>query len=133
MTKLAKLNFSKAETPKGGVAVILAGSDLSLGSVAAEVVSGLEGGLQRSAGIAGFTGKKKASVDLVAPAGSGLDRLIVFGVGDAGELTGDDWRAFGGAVFAELQKTKADAATCFWMSRAMQIRPVYWRQSSQWA
>ncbi|MEQ8371765.1 MAG: leucyl aminopeptidase [Roseibium aggregatum] len=111
MTKLAKLNFSKAETPKGGVAVILAGSDLSLGPVAAEVVSGLEGGLQRSAGIAGFTGKKKASLDLVAPAGSGLDRLIVFGVGDAGELTGDDWRAFGGAVFAELQKTKADAAT----------------------
>ncbi|POF28788.1 leucyl aminopeptidase [Roseibium marinum] len=111
MIKLAKTSFSKAEAPKKGVAVILAGEDLSLGTVAGQVVSALEGGLQRAAGIAGFKGQKKSSLDLVAPAGLGLDRLIVFGIGKPGELSREDWRAFGGAVFAELQKAKADAAT----------------------
>ncbi len=111
MSKLAKISFLKAEAPEAGVVVILAGDGLNLGPVAGEVVSGLEGGLQRSAGIAGFSGKKKTSLDLVAPAGSGLDRLIVFGLGKAEDLSADDWRAFGGAVFAELQKASAESAT----------------------
>ncbi|KZM50330.1 leucyl aminopeptidase [Labrenzia sp. OB1] len=111
MIKLAKTSFSKADAPKKGVAVILAGEELALGAVAGEVVSGLEGGLQRAAGIAGFKGQKKSSLDLVAPAGLGLDRLIVFGIGKPGDLSRDDWRAFGGAVFAELQKAGVDAAT----------------------
>ncbi|MHA7773241.1 leucyl aminopeptidase [Roseibium sp. M-1] len=111
MTKLAKLTFTKAAAPKDGVAVILAGEDLALGALAGEVVSGLQGGLQRPAAIAGFSGKKKSSLDLVAPAGVALDRLIVFGTGKTADLTKDDWRAFGGAVFAELQKAGAETAT----------------------
>jgi len=111
MTKLAKISFSKAAAPKAGVTVILAGEGLSLGPVAEEVVSGLEGGLKRSADIAGFSGKKKTSVDLVAPGGLGLDRLIAFGLGKPEDLTADDWRVLGGVVLAELQKAKAENAT----------------------
>ncbi|MCV0425683.1 MAG: leucyl aminopeptidase [Roseibium sp.] len=111
MTKLAKISFSKADAPKRGVVVILAADGLNLGTIAEEVASGLEGGLKRAADIAGFTGKKKSVLDLVAPAGSGIDRLVVFGLGKPEELTQDDWRAFGGAVFAQLQKAKAEAAT----------------------
>ncbi len=110
MSKLAKISFLKAEPPKGGVVVILAGEELCLGPVAGDVVSGLEGGLKRAASIAGFTGKKKSSLDLVAPAGSNLDRLIVFGIGKPEELAADDWRAFGGAVLAVLQKAGAEKA-----------------------
>lgn len=111
MTKLAKISFSKAAAPTSGVAVILTGEALALGPVGEEAVSRLEGGLKRVAGIAGFSGKKKTSLDLVAPGGLGLDRLILFGLGKPEDLTLDDWRAFGGAVFAELQKAKAEAAT----------------------
>jgi leucyl aminopeptidase len=111
MTKLARISFSKAAAPKAGVAVILTGEGLSLGPLAEEVVAGLEGGLKRSAGIAGFSGKKKTSMDLVAPAGLALDRLIVFGLGKPEDMTRDDWRALGGAVLAELQKAKAETAT----------------------
>ncbi len=111
MSKLAKISFSKAAAPKGGVAVILAGEDLSLGPIASEVVSGLEGGLQRAAKIAGFTGKQKTSLDLVAPGGLDLDRLIIFGLGKPADLSRDDWRLLGGAVLAGLQNAKAEAAT----------------------
>lgn len=110
MTRLAKITFSKADAPKKGVAVILAAENLGLGKVAGDVVSGLEGGLERVAGIAAFSGKKKSSLDLVAPAGLGPDRLIVFGIGKAEDVTAGDWRSFGGAVFAELVKAKAGAA-----------------------
>ncbi|MCR9056379.1 MAG: leucyl aminopeptidase [Rhodobacteraceae bacterium] len=108
MTKLAKISFSKADAPKKGVAVVLVADGLGLGAISGEVVVGLEGGLERVAGIARFSGKKKTSLDLVAPAGLGLDRLIAFGIGKAEDLTDADWRSFGGAVFAELQKVKAE-------------------------
>ncbi|WP_305985013.1 leucyl aminopeptidase [Roseibium sp. MMSF_3544] len=111
MTKLAKIAFSKLDAPKGGVVVLLAADDLSLGKISGDVVSGLEGGLARAAGIAGFSGKKKSSLDLVAPAGLALDRLIVFGIGKAADIAAGDWRSFGGAVFAALQKAKAQDAT----------------------
>eukprot|EP00903_Cladosiphon_okamuranus_P001435 g1433.t1 len=111
MSKLAKISFSKSAAPKSGIAVILAGEGLALGTVGEEVVSGLEGGLKRVADIAGYSGKKKTSLDLVGPAGLAADRLIAVGLGKAEDLTGEDWRALGGAVFAELQKAKAEAAT----------------------
>lgn len=110
MTKLAKITISKADTPKKGVAVVLATEKLGLGTIAQELVSGLQGGLERAAGIAGFSGKKKTTLDLVAPAGLTLDRLIVFGIGNAGDVSQGDWRAFGGVVLAALQKAKTDAA-----------------------
>lgn len=108
MTKLAKISFSKADAPGKGVAVILVAESLGLGNVAGEVVSGLQGGLEHVAGIAGFSGKKKSSLDLVAPAGLGLDRLIAFGIGKPEDLTDADWRALGGVVFAGIRKAKAD-------------------------
>ncbi len=110
MTKLGKISFSKVPAPKGGVAVILAGENLALGAQTAETVAGLEGGLKHFAQIGGFTGKAKSSLDLIGPAGMSADRLIVFGIGKPEDLTRDDWRAFGGAVFAELQKCQTGSA-----------------------
>lgn len=111
MSKLAKITFTKAAAPKGGVAVVLAGEDLSFGQIASELLSGLEGGFARVAEIAGFEGKKKTTLDLVAPAGLAVDRLIVLGIGKPDDLTRDDWRAFGGTVLASLRTAKASAAT----------------------
>ncbi|TYC63339.1 leucyl aminopeptidase [Rhodobacterales bacterium] len=111
MTRLSKVSFSKLAAPGKGVSVVLAGTDLALGPIAGEVASKLEGGLERAAGIAGFKGKKKSMMNLIAPGGTGLDRLIAFGIGGPDELQLEDWRAFGGAVLAELQKSKTETAT----------------------
>jgi leucyl aminopeptidase len=111
MTKLAKISFSRIAPPKGGMSVILAGEGLTLGNGASEIVSGLEGGLQRFADIAGFSGKMKSSLDLLAPAGLGSDRLRVIGLGKSEELSKDDWRSLGGVVLSALQKAKTETAT----------------------
>lgn len=111
MTRLNKISFSKIGTPGKGVVVGLAAQELSLSEAATDLVSGLAGGLERFAEIGGFSGKKKSSLDLVAPAGLALDRLIVFGIGNPEELSPGDWREFGGAVFAILKKTQAETVT----------------------
>jgi leucyl aminopeptidase len=111
MTKLNKISFSKIDAPSKGIVVALAGEALATGAATAGLVGDLTGGLANVAEIGGFSGKKKTSLDLVAPGGLSLDRLIVFGTGAMDGLTRDDWRAFGGAVFAALKSAKAEAAT----------------------
>ncbi|MEP3048863.1 MAG: leucyl aminopeptidase [Roseibium sp.] len=111
MTKLNKVSFSKIEVPKKGVVVALTSDDLSCGPVAGAIVAGLSGGLQRVAKISNYSGKLKSSVDLVAPAGLDVDRLIVFGLGKIEELSLESWRSLGGAVFAALAKAKTETAT----------------------
>ncbi|GAA0782580.1 leucyl aminopeptidase [Roseibium denhamense] len=111
MTKLAKITFAKFEKPKTNVVVVLAGADLETGTHSQSVIDGLDGGLAKPAGIAGFSGEKKSTMDLLAPHGLETDRLVVVGLGKTAELVAEDWRALGGTVLAELQKAKADGAT----------------------
>ncbi|MBN9023683.1 MAG: leucyl aminopeptidase [Rhizobiales bacterium] len=65
--------------------------------------------IERAAKTAGFTGKAMATLDLIAPAGTELDRLVVLGTGKASELKETDWSRLGGTAFAALGK--AEAAT----------------------
>ena len=110
MIKLSKVTFTKFAAPKSGLLVVLAGQDLTCGVSTGELLSGLDGGLERAAKIAAFKGDRKSSLDLIAPAGLGADRLMVFGLGDTGELTADDWRMLGGLVYSKLKDAKAESA-----------------------
>ena len=62
----------------------------------------------RAAGIAKFTGKAMATLDVLAPQGSAADRLSVIGLGKAAKLTAYDWLRAGGVAAASLKgSTKA--------------------------
>ncbi|WP_417684076.1 leucyl aminopeptidase [Roseibium sp.] len=111
MTKLTKVSFGKLGAPSGGVAMILAAEGLALGSQTQAFVAGMEGGFERAAKVAGFTGKSGTSLDLIAPAGIPVDRLIVVGLGKAEELTDEAWLKLGGTVQGLLAGAKADKAT----------------------
>ncbi|MBD8875274.1 leucyl aminopeptidase [Roseibium polysiphoniae] len=111
MTKLTKVTFVKSGAPKAGVAVLLAGEGLTLGAATSELLGGLAGGLERAASVGGFTGKKLTTLDLIAPAGLELDRVILVGLGNVAELAEEDWLKLGGSVQALLKGAKADRAT----------------------
>ena len=111
MTKLTKVTFVKAATPKSGTVVLLAAEGLALGATAAAVLESLEGGLERPAGVAGFTGKKGTSLDLIAPGGLTLDRVMVFGVGKPEEMTEEDWLKLGGSIQGQLKSAKVAKAS----------------------
>ena len=47
------------------------------------------------------------SLDLIAPGGTGLDRLVVIGTGKLSDLKENDWLRLGGAAMGALGKAKA--------------------------
>ncbi|MEJ8475348.1 leucyl aminopeptidase [Roseibium algae] len=111
MSKLTKVSFVKSGAPSGGVAILLAGEDLSFGPAATDLLAGLAGGFDRAASVAGFKGSKSTTLDLIAPAGIGLDRIIVFGLGKVDELEEDDWMKLGGSIQGILKSFKIEKAT----------------------
>ena len=111
MTKQTKFSFIKLAAPKGGVAVAFAAEGLGLGAMTAEFLQNMTGGFERAAGIAGFTGKKSSTLDLIAPAGLGVERLILVGLGKPEELGEQDWLKIGGTVMGALDSAKASDAT----------------------
>ncbi len=105
MTDLAQITFAKLVRKPKGTVIVLTGEGLTLGPQAAAL--GVESLLKRAAATAEFTGKAKSKLDLIAPAGTDIERLIFVGVGNPGDLRADDWAGLGGAAFGAAGKAKA--------------------------
>jgi len=96
MTVLPTISFARIAAPKKGTAVILAAKDGKLPALAAEIdPSGI---LAKAIEVAKFKGKAKAVVDVVAPGGAPVDRILVVGAGEAESIKETDWTALGGVV-----------------------------------
>jgi len=105
MTDRARISFVKPATKPAGTVALLAGPDVALGPSARDM--GVAALVARAAATAGFTGKAMATLDLIAPADTGLDRLIVVGTGKTSDLREKDWLRLGGTVMGALGKAKA--------------------------
>ncbi len=84
--------------------MVLAGADLVLGPQAKALGAGDL--IARAAATAGFKAKATAKLDLLAPAGADLDRLIVIGTGKPADLSEYDWLRLGGTAMSALLRTK---------------------------
>ena len=104
MTDLSRISFVKAGGKNAGTVAVLADADLAVGKTAAAL--GIEKLLKRAAATADFKGKAKAHLDLFAPAGVDLDRLVFIGVGKSAEIAAGDWINLGGATSAALTGAK---------------------------
>ena len=105
MTDLVNIQFAKPSHKFATTVVALAGADLVLGPQARGL--GLEAPIARAAAAAGFSGKAKTILDLLAPAGVDFDRLILVGTGAPAEIAEKDWVDLGGATAGALGKAKA--------------------------
>ncbi len=105
MTDRASINFAKPSRKFAATVVALVGPDLALGPQARAL--GLDAPIARAAAATGFSGKAKAILDLLAPAGADFDRLILVGTGAPAEITQNDWVELGGAAAGTLGKAKA--------------------------
>jgi leucyl aminopeptidase len=89
--------------------VILAGDGVSLGHTATDLDMAASGAVVRAAKAASFKAKSKATIEILAPTGLDVDRLIVLGTGkDATEL---DWTLLGGASVAAISARKTKKAS----------------------
>ena len=106
----AKITFGRIGDTHAGTILLLVEKDLALSPVARELDRRTGGQLTRAAKSTGFSGLKKTNLDLVAPAESGIDRIILIGVGDANAMKLTDWLDLGGTICGMMQAKKiADA------------------------
>ena len=111
MAKSPSLSFVKHAVPGSGTAVILVDETLALGPTAKALDDKAGGLVARAAAAAAFKGKGRKVLDIVAPAGLDLDRLLVVGLGKLDDLGEQDWWKLGGAVMAKLSGASVSAAT----------------------
>lgn len=98
--KLA-VSFAPTHSATGGLAILLTTSGAEMPAGASEADPA--GVYARAAKAAKFTGKALATLDIVAPHGSPLDRMVVIGLGKGDALAGHDWLKAGGVATAALK------------------------------
>ena len=81
MSDALKIGFAAPVAPAKGVLVLFCESGLKLGPVAKKVLAPAGDLLTRAAAADRFTGKSGSAIDIVAPAGLKVSRLIVIGTG----------------------------------------------------
>ena len=96
------------QTPAGSL-LLLAGEELTLGASARLFDQRAKGQLLRAAAAAGFSGKSKTAVEVLAPAGLEATRVLMLGSGRADKEL--DRLLLGGYAFAQANQRKGDVAT----------------------
>ena len=106
MTDFAKITIAAATRKVDrGVVVTLCGKDLSFGARARAL--DISDVVARSARTMDFKGAARMTLDLLAPTGTNLDRLVVLGTGDPKKMTDHDWLRLGGTAMGALGKVRA--------------------------
>ena len=97
-----ELEFAPLGTPAKGVLVLFCEDELKFGSAARRALAPTGDLVQRAAGADRFKGKNGSALDLVAPAGLEVPRLLIVGVGKARDLKARDFVKLGGAAMGRI-------------------------------
>ena len=108
MTSRFDIGFAKTARPSGGPAILLQAADQAAAGLGAVDPEGV---VARAAAVAKFTGKALKALDVLAPHGAPVDRILVLGLGEADKLVAHDWLKAGGAAGAKIRG--ADTATIY--------------------
>src|SRR5262245_42822399 len=103
------VQFAPLAQAPSGTLILLAGEELALGATARALNERAKGALQRAAAAAGFSGKSKTAIELLAPAGIEAQRLVVVGSGRAGKEL--DRLLLGGYAFGQASARRGESAT----------------------
>jgi leucyl aminopeptidase len=113
---MPEISFAKPSLPKSGALAVLVAED-GLAAALAPLDAATEGAASRAAAAAAFKGRKAQACTILAPAGTGLTRLVLIGLGKTAELTPLAVEEAGGAAYAALATDAAAAldarAACF--------------------
>src|SRR5215470_16231042 len=104
-----KLEFVPLSTPPKGILVVFCDEGLKLGSATRQVLAETGNLVARAAAAERFKGKSGSTLDIVAPAGLEVSRLVVVGVGKVRNLKARDFAKLGGVAVGKLPKTAEEA------------------------
>jgi leucyl aminopeptidase len=103
------VEFLPATASPKGVLVLFCDDQLKFGPLARAVLEPTDDLIERAAAASQFKGKNGSSLEIVAPAGLAVPRLIVVGVGKVKELKSDSWVKIGGAAMGKLGSATTEA------------------------
>ena len=111
MTDRLDISFATLNAEPEEVTVVLAGEGLALGTRAQDLETKSAGAISKAAAAADFKGKYKSTIEILAPAKLGIDRLLVGGLGKPATLNEQQYADLGGAVLAAIQSRKTSSAS----------------------
>ncbi len=112
MSDACKLGFGAYTAPDKGILIVFCDDKLKFGPATAKALGATGPQVARAAKAAGFSGKKGAALELIAPEGLKVDRLIVIGADKAADRKPQDFLKFGGQAMAKVP-TRTSEATIF--------------------
>ena len=108
MAAALKFGFTPFARPRG-VLVVFCEENLKLGPATQRALSPLGDLFRRAAAADRFTGKSGSSLDIVAPSGLNVPRLVVVGIGKESELKSRDIVKLGGIAMGKVPAAAASA------------------------
>jgi leucyl aminopeptidase len=111
MTDRPEIVFAPLSADPEGTCLVLAGDDLALGDRARELDQRASHAITKAGDAASYKGKKRSTMELLAPARMGVNRLVVLGVGKAADLKENDWVLLGGAAAGAISARKTKTAS----------------------
>ena len=111
MSDRFEITFASLGADPEAVTVILAGDGLDLGSKAKELETKSAAAISKAAAAADYKGKYKSTIEILAPAKIGIDRLIVAGLGKQATLIPQQYVELGGAILGAVQARKGATAS----------------------
>ena len=110
MSTVLKLEFAPLVTVPKGILIVFCEEGLKYGSAARKALAPTGDLVARAAAADHFKGKNGSALEIVAPAGLDVARLVVLGVGKARDLKQQDLVKLGGIAMGKIPAT-ATAAT----------------------
>jgi leucyl aminopeptidase len=108
MPAALKFGFTSFARPQG-VLVVFCEENLKLGAASQRIIAPMGDLLRRAAAADRFTGKTGSSLDIVAPAGLEVPRLVVIGIGKAQGRKQRDMVKLGGIAMGKVPSAAANA------------------------
>src|ERR1700704_4240956 len=104
-----KLGFAPFAAPTKGVLIVFCEEGLKFGSAARKVLEATGDLVNRAADADRFKGKSGSALDLVAPAGLDVSRLVVVGVGKGRDFKVQDFVKLGGIAMGKIPAAASEA------------------------
>src|SRR6201999_983314 len=102
MSDAVKVGFVPLSTAPRGLLVVFCDDGLKFGPATRQALGTAADLVKRAAASSEFKGKNGSTLDLLEPEGIKIQRLIVVGVGKAGDLKEKDFLKFGGVLAGKL-------------------------------
>jgi leucyl aminopeptidase len=109
MSPTLQLKFAPFGTAPKGVLIVFCDEGLKFGAAARKALAPTGELVTRAAASERFRGKNGSTLDILAPAGLDLARLVVVGAGKVADLKAEDFVKLGGVAMGKVSPAATDA------------------------